>query len=151
MLVGRRHPEPANCVPLEIEFHQDRGLISNHPPIVARLNRHNLWCGELPGTTVRELNMDPAARQETDVCVHAEIRSDQGLYIRGPAESRRIDQALDASVAGADDIDLDVPELAVFGFLHGCKEWIGATHNILLPSLRSFAAQVAFYQCGVLR
>jgi hypothetical protein len=130
MLVRLRHTEPANGVSLEVELDQYGGFVSHNPAIVPRLDRDDLWSYELQSAAVCILNVDLAAGQETDVRVHAQIGSGDGLHVGGPTKPGRVDHTLHAACAGSDDVELDTADVAVFAFAHGCDEWI--THEILL-------------------
>jgi hypothetical protein len=129
MRVGLRHTEPANRLSLKIKLHQHGGLAAHDPPIVSRLNNHDLRSFELRGAAVRILDMHLAMRQETDVRVHAEIRAGDPFHVFGPAKSGGVDHTLYAAVAGPDNIELNAANLAVFGSADGCEEWI--SHKVL--------------------
>jgi hypothetical protein len=66
--------------------------------------------------------------------------------VNGPAESRRIDHALDTTVTGTDGIELDAADVAMFASFDGRAEWIGITHEILRPEVLDQAPWVEFYQ-----
>src|SRR5215470_2943218 len=116
MLVCLRHTEPANSVSLEVELDQHCGFVSHYPAIVPRLNCDDLWSYELQGAAVCILNVDLAAGQETDVRVHAQIRSGDRLHVGGPTKAGRVDHTLHAACAGSDDIELDTADVSVFAF-----------------------------------
>jgi hypothetical protein len=138
-----RHPEPADGISLEVELDQHRRLISYYPPVVPRLDRDDRGCHKLHRAAIRVLNVDLAARQEADVGVHAEIRTDDGFHVGGPAKARRTDHTLDATGAGSSHINLGTTDLATFGAGYGCAQWIVAIHEILHAD---FSAAVEFYQ-----
>jgi hypothetical protein len=116
------HAEAANGVTLEIEFDQHHRLIANDPPIMSRLDRHDLWSLVFHDAPVCVLDVDFAPRQEADVGVHAQVGSDNRFHVDRPAESGRVDHALDACGAGAAHLEPDVTDLAAFGSLHGSHE-----------------------------
>ena len=77
--------------------------------------------------------MNLAARQKPHVRVHAELGTHDGLHVRRPPESRRVDHALDAAGAGARHVEPDVPDLATLGADHGFDQRIsGAHHDLML-------------------
>jgi hypothetical protein len=57
------------------------------------------------------------AREKADVRMHAELGLDVRAHVGRPAEAGRIDDALDASVAGARDVDLGSADFLVVGAL----------------------------------
>jgi len=140
--VGGRHPAPLSGLALEVEFDQHRGLIPDHPPVMAGLDGYHLRGGELQRAPVRVLNMDLATGEKPHVCVLAQIGADDGFHVSGPAETRRIDDTLHAAGAGSRDVELDAANFAVVGFFHGCEEWIGGTHVSALA--RKCSARAAF-------
>jgi hypothetical protein len=124
MGVGGRHPEPSHRVALKIELDKHHGLIANHPAVMARLNRNHLGRGELQHTAVLILDVYFTAGQETDMGVHTQSSAGDTLHVSGPAESRRIYDALDSRAAGANHIDLDATDIPVIG------RWNGSEKNI---------------------
>src|SRR6476646_1279101 len=105
--VGRRHPAALRGFALEVEFDQHSGLIPHPPPVMAGLDGNHLRSGELERTAVRVLNMDLAPREKPDMCVLAQIGAHDGFHVSGPAETRRIDDALHAAAAGSRHVELD--------------------------------------------
>jgi hypothetical protein len=130
-----RHPEPLDGVPLEIEFHQHRGLVSHNPPIVSRLDRYNLRSGKFKRAPIGVLHMDSAPRQEPDVRMHAQVRADDAFHVSGPAESGRIDYPLYPRRAGPDNVEFKTANLAMFGLLHRSKQWVIDIHEISRPEV----------------
>jgi hypothetical protein len=59
--------------------------------------------------------MDLAARQETDVRVHAQFSPNDLLHVSRPPESRRIDHPLNPARAGPDNVELKAANVAMFG------------------------------------
>jgi hypothetical protein len=126
--MGFRHSQPADRLALEVEFNQYGRLFPHHPCVVPRLDRNNLWSGELQDAAVGILNMDLAASEEPHMRVHAEIAPDDRFHLSGPAESGRVDHTLDAPCARSDDVQSDAANFAALGSLHGCEQWIGGAH-----------------------
>ena len=137
------HPEPADGVPLEVEFDQHRGLVSNDLPVVPRLDNDDLRSGELRGTSVRVLDMYLAAGEETDVSVHAEVRAGDSLHVSRPAKSGRVDYSLNTTGAGPRNIDLGVADYAAFAALKGCEQWIVV---LMYPS--TVKSGFSLFRCG---
>lgn len=117
--VNLRHSKPANGVTLEIEFDQHGGLVANHPPVVTRFDRHRLGSRELDRAAIRILNVDLAASEESDVCVHAQLGSGDRFHVRGPAKPSRVDNAFYPALAGTHDVDLNTTDLAAGCFGNG--------------------------------
>jgi ABC-2 type transport system ATP-binding protein len=136
--VGSRHPAALSRLAFEVEFDQHGGLVPHYPPVMAGLNGDHLRSGELQCAAVRVLNVDLAAGEKPDVRVLAQIGAHNRFHVSGPAESGRINDALDAAAAGTRDVKLDAANFAVVGFFHGCEEWIGGTH-VGFPSIESVA------------
>jgi hypothetical protein len=61
--------------------------------------------------------------------MHAEIRAGHAFHILGPAEPRRVDDPLDATVPGADNIELDTADIAVIASCYRATKGIGAPHK----------------------
>jgi len=110
--VRLRHPEPIDGIALEIELNQNRGLVANDPPVMSRFDRHGLRGRKLGSAAIRILNMDLTAYQEPDVRVHADIGTDDCPHVRGPAESRWVDDALHAAAARPRHIDPGTADFA---------------------------------------
>jgi hypothetical protein len=124
MTMGFGHAEAIDRLFFEVEFDQDDGLDAHDPSIVSRLDDHNLRGPVFEHTAVRVLDVDLAARQESDVRVHAQGRADDGLHVDRPAESGRIYHALDARGAGASNVEADVADFAPLGPFDGGDERI---------------------------
>src|SRR3954451_17554114 len=77
--MARRHPEPVDGVPLEVELDQHHRLLADHPAVVPRFDRDNLRRLVLDDAAVGVLDVNLAAREEADVRVHAEIGADDRL------------------------------------------------------------------------
>ena len=65
--------------------------------------------------------------------VHAELGADEGLHVGGPAEARRIHDALDLAVGRGHRIDLDARHLVVPGALDGAKACRGRLRDSRRP------------------
>src|SRR5438552_17746476 len=102
MSVG--HSEAADRVTLEVEFDQHHGLLTHDPTVVARLYRDDLRRLVFHHAAVGVFDVNFAVRQETDMRGHAEVGPDDRFHVNRPAESGRIDHALDPRRAGADDL-----------------------------------------------
>jgi hypothetical protein len=72
--VFRTHPQPPHCVALEVELDHNGRLISDHPAVMARLDRDRLRRGEHHRASVGVLNMDLPVRQEPDMHWHRSSR-----------------------------------------------------------------------------
>src|SRR5262245_60590253 len=107
-----RHAEPGDGVAFEIEFNQDDRLPAHHPTVVTRIDRHDLRRLVLDDAAVGIFDVDLAAREEADVCVHAAVGADHRLHRRRPAETGRIDHALDARGAGRHHFEHHAADLA---------------------------------------
>ena len=59
--VRLRHPELADRLALEVEFDQDRSLITDNPAIMTGLDDDDLRSRELDSAAVRILDVDLAA------------------------------------------------------------------------------------------
>jgi hypothetical protein len=63
--------------------------------------------------------------------------------MRGPAEARRINHALDSAVTGPDDFELDAADFATFGSFQRRQKWIDDTHvNVLQTAAVRFAETI---------
>src|SRR5258706_13777245 len=94
-----------------------------------RFDRDHLRCRELYSAAVLVLDMDLASRKEADVRVHAKIGTGDPLHVRGPAKSWRIHDALDAAVAGRNDINLYAADFSMRGSGDGSEKWIVGVHT----------------------
>jgi len=92
---------------------------------VAGFDHHDLGSDELPYAAIRKLHMNASANEEANVRVHAVIGAGDGLHVLRPAKADRVDGALDAGVTGADGVELNATDFAVFGVLDGSKKWVG--------------------------
>src|SRR5262245_12051037 len=106
------HPETLRCVALEVELDDHHRFLTDDPAVVTGFDGHNLRRPVLDDAAVRIFDVDFAVRQKTRMRVHTEIRADDMLHILRPAESRRVDHPLDASRAGASDVEAHVSEIA---------------------------------------
>src|SRR6266446_1188670 len=101
------HSEAADRFTFEVEFDQHHRLVTHHPTVMARLDRHNLRSLVLHDTAVGVFDVDFTPGEEADVGVHAKVSSDDRLHINRPAETGRIDHALDARGAGTSHLEPD--------------------------------------------
>ena len=104
--------ELARSVAFEVELDEDGAIFADNPAVVAGLDYQYLRGCELESAAVRILNVDAAAREKTGVAVHAQVSADDRLDVRGPAEARRVDDALRTAFADAYDIDLNTADFA---------------------------------------
>src|SRR3981189_1802914 len=125
MTMGFRHAKSTDRVALEVEFDQHYRLVPNDPTVMARIDRHNLWRLVLYYTPVGVFDVNFASSQEADVCVHAQVSPDNRLHVHRPAESGRIDHALDSRRAGAAYLEPNVSDVAPLGSPHLGEERIG--------------------------
>src|SRR5262245_12583345 len=124
-----RHATASGCLALEIELDDHRGLGSDHPSVVLRLDRQHLRRGKLQLAAVRVLDMDLTTRQKTYVRMHAIFPSDNRLHVLRPAKSGRVDHPFDASGAGSHDIQLDATHGTTFTVGYGRYKSILAAHR----------------------
>ena len=128
MLMPFGKAKPGGGIAFEVKLDEDRRLITDDAAIVTSFDDDDLGRRVVAGTTVVEGHVNFAARQEADMRMHAALGADQGLDVARPMEADRIDRSLHASVAGADNVELDSAELAMLGFGNRCEEWIGSGH-----------------------
>ena len=128
MVVRLRESETARRRGFGVELDQHRRLVTHDPRVVSRFHDDHLRCDELEGAAVSIRTLDVAAGQEADVRMHAEGRADERLQVRGPAEARRIDEALHAAVRSPDAVDGDAAQLLVSGAFDRGKQCI---HGLL--------------------
>src|SRR6185295_9794168 len=103
---------------VEVKLDHDGLFVAHHPAVMTGIDGHDLRRPELALAAVRVLDVDLAPRQKPHVRVHAELGADDRLHVRGPAESRRVNHALDAAGAGARNFKPDVPDIAALGARH---------------------------------
>src|ERR1017187_10248834 len=135
--VRSRHSELADRLALEVEFDQDRSLITDNPAIMTGLDDDDLRSRKLDSAAVRILDVDLAAGQEPDVRVHAEIGADDRFHVFGPAKSRRVDDAFHATGAGSNNINLGAADFAAFATGDGREKWIIDIHETSTRALPS--------------
>lgn len=135
MVVSLRHPEPIDGLSFKIEFHQHRGLISHHPPVVPWFDGNDLGSCELERAAVGVLNMDFAAGQETYVGVHTELGGGNRFHITGPAKAGRVNYTLDPARAGPDYVEFETANVAVFALIQRREKRISDIHYILRGAL----------------
>src|SRR5664280_2562953 len=135
--VRLRHAELADRLALEVEFDQDRSLITDNPAIMTRLDNDDLRSRELDSAAVRILDVDLAAGQEPNVRVHAEIGADDRFHVFGPAKSQWVDDAFHATGAGSNNINLGAADFAAFATGDGREKWIIDIHETSTRALPS--------------
>jgi hypothetical protein len=119
-----REPEAARGSFLRVELDQNGGLVADDPGVVPRFQHDYLRRDVLELAAVAVLALDVAPREETDVCVHAQLGADRRLHVCRPAEARRVYSALDAPVSGADRVDRGAAYLAVVGSVDRLEQWV---------------------------
>src|ERR1017187_3319307 len=135
--VRSRHSELADRLALEVEFDQDRSLITDNPAIMTGLDDDDLRSRKLDSAAVRILDVDLAAGQEPDVRVHAEIGADDRFHVFGPAKSRRVDDAFHATGAGISLVQRHESDFAAFAAGDGREKWIINIHETSTRALTS--------------
>jgi len=121
--------EAAGGLAFEVDLDQDGRLVADDPAVVAGLDRDHLGRGELGGAAVGVADADPAARDEADVRVHAEVGADGPLHVRRPAEAGLVDHAFDTAGTGAGDVHLDAAQLPAVGARNRREQRIGVGHG----------------------
>src|ERR1700704_3839288 len=152
MTMSVRHSKPPDGITLEVEFNHHGVLLTDHPPVVARLDCDNLWGGKFHGAAVSILDLDFAPNEKSYVGVHAQIGADQSLHVGGPPEPRRVHHAFDPAGAGLDNLQQDTADLAAVGSLQRGNYWIAGTHvSVLRPVFVFLRIDARFYMnSGVL-
>src|SRR5262245_5506749 len=129
--MGVGHAEAIGGLPFEVHFDEDRRFVSDDIAVMARFDRHDLRRDELERRPVAVVDMNPPARDEADVRVHAQLGAHRALHVRGPPEPRLVDHALDAAAAGARDVHAHAVEFPGLGPLDRRQQWIGRGHQRL--------------------
>ncbi len=107
-----RHAKARDGVAFEVELDQDHRLPADDPAVVSRIDGHDLRRLELDHAAVGVFDVNLPARQEADMRVHATLGADNRLHRFRPAETGRIDHALDARRSGGRDVELHPADLA---------------------------------------
>jgi hypothetical protein len=111
-------------VALKVEFDENRALFADNPAVVSRLDCQDLRSYELESATVCVLNADAAAREKTCMCMHAQVSTDDGFDVRGPAEAWRVNDAFHTALADAHDINLNATDFTRLSVGNCGKQWI---------------------------
>src|SRR5215471_17201193 len=90
----------------EVKLDQHGRLIADHTPIMAGFDDNHLRRDEVTRASVGERHVNAAARQETDVRMVAEFRSDQRLDVLCPVKANRINRSFHTGIAGANNVEL---------------------------------------------
>jgi len=122
--VRGRQVETPDGVALEIDLNQNRGLVTDHAGIVAGVDEHGLRRGVHDGAPIRVFDLHLTLHEKADVCVHAQCSAHRRSEVRRPAITGRIHDALDASIAGLDNILIDATDAAVYRTGNGSDERI---------------------------
>jgi hypothetical protein len=117
-------PEAARGSFLRVELDEDGRLVADDPGVVPGFQHDHLRRDVLELATVAVLALDVAAREETDVCVHAQLRADRGLHVGRPPEARWVYGALDAPVRRADRVHGGASHVAMISSLDGLEQWV---------------------------
>lgn len=131
MAVFLGNAELLDCVPFEVEFDKDTGLITHDPGVMTRRDGENTRGDMVFDTAVAEDDANTALGQKTHMGVHAELGLGDGLHLGGPAETGGVDHALHPGVSGCDDIQFNAADVAVVGAGDGGEKGIDA-HIIFL-------------------
>jgi hypothetical protein len=128
------HPETPDRISLEIEFDEDDGLVADDPAVVLRLDRDDTRRAAFYAAAIRVLDVDPPAREKTDMRVHAVLGADDRFHVDRPSKSRRVDHALHARVAGTPRFEANVADVAAHDVLERPEK------GITWPLWRGFPA-----------
>src|SRR5262245_59856299 len=79
--VSVRHAQASDRVALEIEFDQHHRLAADDPAVMSRLDRDDLRRLVFDDAAVGVFDVNLAARQEADVCVHAEVGAGHRFHV----------------------------------------------------------------------
>ena len=129
-----RHSEAAGRLAFEIEFNQHDGLAAHHPAIMSRVDHNNRGSRELLFAAVRVFDVNLAARQESHVRVHAEIGAGDWFHMSRPAKFGLVNDPLDPTVAGPDNIKLNAIQITMIGAFERSEQWIDVTHFHVLDN-----------------
>jgi hypothetical protein len=122
MAMSIGHPQTVDGVALEIELDQHRRLIAHDPAVMARIDGDNLGSRVFDHTAIGVLDVDPSPGEKAHVGMHAQVGPHNRLHIDRPAESGRVDHALDARGAGTPDLEPDSGDFAALGSFQGSEE-----------------------------
>ena len=111
--VGVGHAEPVDGVAFEVELDQHRRFVALYPPVMPRLDHHDLWSLEFQRAAIGILNVNLPPSQKSYVRMQAQFSSGDRPHVRRPAEAGRIDHALHAAAAGPDNVELQTADLPV--------------------------------------
>jgi len=139
------HPQSIDSVLLEVELDQHDRLYADDPAVVSRFDCHNLRRLVLDDTAVVVFDVDFSADQESDVCVHAELRSHDWPHVDRPTEARWVHHALDARVSGAAHFQTHVADLAKLGAFHAGEAGADAFGRARIGLRRRLAAGADFF------
>jgi hypothetical protein len=109
--------EAVGRLTLEVELDDDGSFLARNPGVVTRLERKHRWGFMLERAAVGVRTLDPAAREEADVGVHAEIGAHFRLHVLRPSEPWWVDDALHPTAARRHDVDRGATNFAVIGSL----------------------------------
>src|SRR5665213_3535681 len=115
MMVGFRYTHSADRRGFEVELNEYGRLLPHDPRVVSGVYGNHLGSGKDRCTTIRVLNVDSAASEETDMRMHAKLGPHQRLDVNGPAKSRGIDHALHSGSAHPHGIDRDSRQSPALG------------------------------------
>src|SRR5437773_3786686 len=110
MTMGVGHPEATYRIALEVELDQHDRLVADDPTVMARRDLDNLRRFVFRNAAIAVRNVDLPRGEEAGVRVHTEVGSDRRFHVDRPAESRRVDHALDAPRARTPYLEPDVAD-----------------------------------------
>jgi hypothetical protein len=99
----------------EVKLDQHGCFLAHNPGFVTRFDDDNLRRDEIHCAAIVKRKPEMAARQESNVRVHAEFGIDYGLDVGGPAKARRINHALNTAKACRNYVQLHAADFAVIG------------------------------------
>src|SRR6266576_5748591 len=99
MTMGVGHPQATYRIALEVELDQHHRSVADDPTVMARRDLDNLGRFVFHDAAIAVRDVDFPGGEEAGVCVHTETGSDHRFHVDRPAESRRVDHALDAPCA----------------------------------------------------
>ena len=116
--MGTRYSQTADRVTLEVEFDQHHGLFAYNPPVMARLDRYDVWSFVLHDATVGVFDVNFTLGKEADVRVHAQVGPHRRLHVDRPAESDRVDHALNARRARTSNVNPNAADFSAVSTVH---------------------------------
>ncbi len=122
MFVALGQSKLLDRIALEVELNHYRRFATLDPRIVSWCNLDHLRRNQLYHTTIGVFHVKTSAGQETGMTVHAKFGPSHGLHVCGPAETGRIDHALNPAIPGCTDVELNSADFAMVGSRDRCYE-----------------------------